>query len=81
MREVHGHSSPDHRDVGGASDQGVGEGGAARGQPARPIRVRGMAEARRDELDAFDPGWRPVWGTGGQRCYRLVVPPPLCRAR
>ncbi|MFG2221262.1 helicase associated domain-containing protein [Streptomyces sp. NPDC048685] len=31
-----------------------------------------MTEARRDELDAIDPGWCPVWDTGWQRCYRLV---------
>ncbi|WP_317868946.1 hypothetical protein [Streptomyces sp. Wh19] len=31
-----------------------------------------MTEARRDELDAIDPGWCPAWDTGWQRCYRLV---------
>ncbi|MEU0629275.1 helicase associated domain-containing protein [Streptomyces sp. NPDC005989] len=31
-----------------------------------------MTEARRDELDAIDPGWCRVWDTGWQRCYRLV---------
>ncbi|MFG3532434.1 helicase associated domain-containing protein [Streptomyces sp. NPDC047917] len=31
-----------------------------------------MTEARRDELDAIDPGWCPVWDTGWQRGYRLV---------
>ncbi|MGW2182915.1 helicase associated domain-containing protein [Streptomyces sp. NPDC001732] len=31
-----------------------------------------MTQARRDELDAIDPGWCPVWDTGWQRCYRLV---------
>ncbi|WP_331763154.1 helicase associated domain-containing protein [Streptomyces sp. NBC_01590] len=31
-----------------------------------------MTEARRDELDAIDPGWCPVWDTRWQRCYRLV---------
>ncbi|MDV9193853.1 hypothetical protein [Streptomyces sp. Wh19] len=31
-----------------------------------------MTEARRDELDAVDPGWCPVWDTEWQRCFRLV---------
>ncbi|MFE7045647.1 hypothetical protein ACFU9X_41475 [Streptomyces atratus] len=31
-----------------------------------------MTEARRDELDAIDPGWCPAWDTGWRRCYRLV---------
>ncbi|WP_331750793.1 helicase associated domain-containing protein [Streptomyces sp. NBC_00046] len=31
-----------------------------------------MTEARRDELDAIDPEWCPVWDTGWQRCHRLV---------
>ncbi|MEV5205100.1 helicase associated domain-containing protein [Streptomyces sp. NPDC053720] len=31
-----------------------------------------MTEARRDELDAIDPGWCPVWDTGWQRCFRLT---------
>ncbi|MGY3061489.1 hypothetical protein ACVWZD_005787 [Streptomyces sp. TE3672] len=37
-----------------------------------PSAARAMAEARRDELDAIDPGWCPVWDTAWQRCYRLV---------
>ncbi|MER6105101.1 helicase associated domain-containing protein [Streptomyces sp. NPDC001832] len=28
--------------------------------------------ARRDELDAIDPGWCQVWETAWQRCYRLI---------
>ena len=31
-----------------------------------------MTEARRDELDAVDPGWCPVWDTGWQRCFPLA---------
>ncbi|MFF3788132.1 helicase associated domain-containing protein [Streptomyces sp. NPDC001933] len=31
-----------------------------------------MNQARRDELDAIDPGWCPAWDTAWQRCYRLV---------
>ncbi|MGW1848318.1 hypothetical protein [Streptomyces sp. NPDC001966] len=40
----------------------------------RPVRSAAGArtEARRDELDAIDPGWRPAWDTGWQRCYRLI---------
>ncbi|MFD7499259.1 helicase associated domain-containing protein [Streptomyces sp. NPDC059832] len=72
----------DHCSVGGASHwglgeehlrgsaQGAGEREAARGQPPRPFGA--MTEARRDEPDAIDPGWCPVWDTGWQRCYRLV---------
>ncbi|MFG3532676.1 Helicase associated domain protein [Streptomyces sp. NPDC047917] len=37
-----------------------------------PSAAGAMPEARRDELDAIDPGWCPVWDTGWQRCYRLV---------
>ncbi|MEE1808188.1 hypothetical protein [Streptomyces sp. BE133] len=31
-----------------------------------------MTEARRDELDAIDPGRCPVRDTRWQRCFRLV---------
>ncbi|MET9658615.1 helicase associated domain-containing protein [Streptomyces sp. NPDC006510] len=37
-----------------------------------PSAAGAMTEARRDELDAIDPGWCPVWDTTWQRCYRLV---------
>ncbi|MFB7214661.1 helicase associated domain-containing protein [Streptomyces sp. NPDC056255] len=37
-----------------------------------PSSAGAMTEARRDELDAIDPGWCPVWNTGWQRSYRLV---------
>ncbi|MDV9195401.1 hypothetical protein [Streptomyces sp. Wh19] len=37
-----------------------------------PSAAGAMTEARRDELDAIDPGWCPVWDTGWQRYYRLV---------
>ncbi|WP_331740178.1 helicase associated domain-containing protein (plasmid) [Streptomyces sp. NBC_01005] len=37
-----------------------------------PSAAGAMTEARRDELDAIDPGWCPVWDTGWQRCFRLV---------
>ncbi|WP_323185136.1 Helicase associated domain protein [Streptomyces sp. NBC_00305] len=37
-----------------------------------PSAAGAMTEARRDELDAIDPGWCPAWDTGWQRCYRLV---------
>ncbi|MCX4852094.1 helicase associated domain-containing protein [Streptomyces sp. NBC_00893] len=37
-----------------------------------PSSAGAMTEARRDELDAIDPGWCPAWDTGWQRCYRLV---------
>ncbi|MFF2963803.1 Helicase associated domain protein [Streptomyces sp. NPDC057963] len=43
----------------------------AAGRPVRSA-AGAMAAARQDELDAIDPGWRPVWGTGWQCCYRLV---------
>ncbi|MEV5205137.1 Helicase associated domain protein [Streptomyces sp. NPDC053720] len=38
-----------------------------------PSAAGAMTEARQDELDAIDPGWCPVWDTGWQRCYRLVL--------
>ncbi|MET9658479.1 hypothetical protein [Streptomyces sp. NPDC006510] len=56
------------REGGGA--QGAGERGAARGRPF--CSAGGRGEARRDELDAIDPGWCPAWDTGWQRCYHLV---------
>ncbi|MGW0960816.1 helicase associated domain-containing protein [Streptomyces gelaticus] len=37
-----------------------------------PSAAGAMTQARRDELDAIDPGWCPVWDTGWQRCFRLV---------
>ncbi|MCX5115113.1 Helicase associated domain protein [Streptomyces sp. NBC_00378] len=37
-----------------------------------PSAAGAMTQARRDELDAIDPGWCPAWDTGWQRCYRLV---------
>ncbi|MFJ2379304.1 helicase associated domain-containing protein [Streptomyces sp. NPDC087769] len=37
-----------------------------------PSAAGAMAEARRDEPDAIDPGWCPVWDTAWQRCYRLT---------
>ncbi|WP_323187743.1 MULTISPECIES: DEAD/DEAH box helicase [unclassified Streptomyces] len=37
-----------------------------------PSSAGAMTEARRDELDAIDPGWCPAWDTAWQRCYRLV---------
>ncbi|MES9553805.1 MULTISPECIES: Helicase associated domain protein [unclassified Streptomyces] len=37
-----------------------------------PSAAGAMPEARRDELDAIDPGWCPVWDTAWQRCYRLA---------
>ncbi|MER5618867.1 helicase associated domain-containing protein [Streptomyces sp. NPDC002215] len=43
----------------------------AAGRPV-PSAAGAMTESRRDELDAVDPGWCPVWDTGWQRCYRLV---------
>ncbi|WP_329595800.1 helicase associated domain-containing protein (plasmid) [Streptomyces sp. NBC_01005] len=43
----------------------------AAGRPV-PSAAGAMTEARRDELDAIDPGWCPVWDTGWQRCLRLV---------
>ncbi|MFD7533539.1 helicase associated domain-containing protein [Streptomyces sp. NPDC059849] len=43
----------------------------AAGRPV-PSAAGAMTEARRDELDAIDPGWCPAWDTGWQRCYRLV---------
>ncbi|MFI5752527.1 Helicase associated domain protein [Streptomyces sp. NPDC051644] len=43
----------------------------AAGRPV-PSAAGAMTEARRDELDAVDPGWCPVWDAGWQRCYRLV---------
>ncbi|WP_331749239.1 helicase associated domain-containing protein (plasmid) [Streptomyces sp. NBC_00984] len=43
----------------------------AAGLPVSPA-AGAMTEVRRDELDAVDPGWCPVWDTGWQRCYRLV---------
>ncbi|MGW1108038.1 helicase associated domain-containing protein [Streptomyces sp. NPDC002540] len=43
----------------------------AAGRPV-PSAAGAMTQARRDELDAIDPGWCPVWDTGWQRCYRLV---------
>ncbi|MFE7268830.1 helicase associated domain-containing protein [Streptomyces sp. NPDC057592] len=43
----------------------------AAGRPVRSA-AGAMTEARRDELDAIDPGWCPAWDTAWQRCYRLV---------
>ncbi|MEU9567054.1 helicase associated domain-containing protein [Streptomyces sp. NPDC048161] len=43
----------------------------ATGQPV-PSAAGAMTQARRDELDAIDPGWCPVWDTGWQRRLRLV---------
>ncbi|MFF8423496.1 Helicase associated domain protein [Streptomyces sp. NPDC015680] len=43
----------------------------AAGRPV-PSAAGAMTQARRDELDAIDPGWCPVWDTGWQRCLRLV---------
>ncbi|MFE3152356.1 helicase associated domain-containing protein [Streptomyces sp. NPDC059218] len=37
-----------------------------------PSSAGAMNLARRDKLDAIDPGWCPVGDTGWQRCYRLV---------
>ncbi|MFJ2915406.1 helicase associated domain-containing protein [Streptomyces sp. NPDC087228] len=43
----------------------------AAGRPVRSA-AGAMTQARRDELDAIDPGWCPAWDTKWQRCYRLV---------
>ncbi|WP_326763470.1 helicase associated domain-containing protein [Streptomyces sp. NBC_01591] len=43
----------------------------AAGRPV-PSAAGAMTEARRDELDAIDPGWCPAGDTAWQRCYRLV---------
>ncbi|MFI0241748.1 Helicase associated domain protein [Streptomyces sp. NPDC016845] len=43
----------------------------AAGQPVGSA-AGALAQSRREQLDAVDPGWCPVWDTAWQRCFRLV---------
>ncbi|MEV6080681.1 Helicase associated domain protein [Streptomyces sp. NPDC052069] len=43
----------------------------AAGQPVASA-AGAMTRARRDELDAIDPGWCPAWDISWQRVYRLT---------
>lgn len=43
----------------------------AAGRPV-PSAAGALPQARRDELDAIDPGWCPAWDTAWQRRFRLT---------
>ncbi|MFF1650476.1 hypothetical protein [Streptomyces sp. NPDC058240] len=47
---------------------------AQRREASLPVETSAGAlpEARREVLEEIDPGWRPAWDAGWQRCFRLV---------
>uniref|UniRef100_UPI002F91125D DEAD/DEAH box helicase n=1 Tax=Streptomyces sp. NBC_01553 TaxID=2975877 RepID=UPI002F91125D len=83
--EAHGHFLPPTSAVWGDYPIGVwaknARAAARRARENEELRAAGlpvpssagaMTEARRDELDAIDPGWCPAWDTTWQRRLRLV---------